>query len=102
MQRMSNRYETVVNKLFLSIWGLIVIQAIGFAAWGYTSMAVLLPWVIGYYCILCVATSVGLIAVKHDERPFMLVRLGLALLLLSTGVGTYRHPSDELAAVMVK
>ena len=67
-------------------------QLSAFTVWGYAAMAVILPWSIGYACLMF---SV-IFTAKKDDRFAIAYALLMAFLLTLSFVGGYLHPSDEL------
>ena len=71
-------------------------QLSAFTVWGYAAMAVILPWSIGYACLMFSVTAIALFTAKKDDRFAIAYALLMAFLLTLSFVGGYLHPSDEL------
>lgn len=89
-------FEKLSKYLYVGIIGLAIIQLSAFTVWGYSALAIILPWSIGYACLLFVVTGLALLTAKKDDRWAIAYALLMAFFLMLSFVGGYLHPSDEL------
>jgi len=86
--------------MFLGLFGLSLIQLIGFVVWGYASAAHVLPMSIAYAGALVVVSALAFFSEKKGERFLHASNFGIAAFLLLALLGVHLHPSDEVRAAI--